>query len=161
MSNEPSATAPAKRPLDDFHVVDAKTASWVARKINEARAHRQRVKAWAARELRRAERREQFFLMRFGGELERWARSELAKNGRRKAKSIDLPGGTLCFRAERPRLVIIDEAALIAWAKTNLPAAVKTVESVAKSELNRHLADTGECADGAELSICGERFLVR
>lgn len=159
MADEDSAAPPTKQPLDDFHVVDARTASWVARKINEARAHQKRVKAWAERELKRAERREQFFLGRFGAELEAWARSELAKS-RRKSKTIDLPGGKLCFRTLRPTLVVKDEKALLVWAKATLPTAIKTVESVAKVALNRHLATTGECADGVELTGGGERFTV-
>ena len=159
MDSESSGLTATKRSVDEFHVVDAKTASWVARKINEARGHQRRVKAWAERELKRAKRREQFFLGRFGAELEAWMRGELARS-RRKTKSIDLPGGKLCLRTQRLTLAITDERRLIAWARQHLPSAVKTVESIAKTELNRHLADTGEVADGTELSGGGERLII-
>lgn len=160
-SNQPPASQTPTRPLDAFHVTDEKTASWVARKINEARAHQRRVKAWAERELKRAQRREAFFLARFGGELEAWARAELARNGRHKSKSIHLPGGTLSFRAQRPTLVVTDDRLLMTWARTNLPTAIRVVETVSKSHLNRHLAETGEIADGTVFSDGGERFVIR
>jgi hypothetical protein len=160
-SNQPPAGHASTRPLDGFHVTDEKTASWVARKINEARAHQRRVRAWAERELKRAQRREAFFLSRFGSELETWARAELARNGRHKSKSIHLPGGTLSFRAERQKLLVTDDRLLMTWARTNLPTAIRVVESVSNSDLNRYLAETGEIADGTEFSDGGERFLIR
>jgi hypothetical protein len=157
-------TAAAKRTprsLDDFHIVDAKAASWVCLKVNEARAYQARIKNWAERELRRARRREAFFLARFSRELEEWARVELAKPEHRKRKVINLPGGTIGFRRTVPRLVIQDEAKLLAWCKQHLPAAVKTVESIVKTPLNEHVAATGEIANGAELTGGGETFYVR
>jgi len=151
----------AKRSLDDFRVVDAKTASWVCRKVNEARAYQMRIKAWAERELRRAKQREAFFMARFSRELEEWARRELAKPVHRKRKCIALPGGTLGFRRTTPRLVIQDEAKLILWCKQHLPAAVKVVESVVKTPLNDHVAATGEIGDGAEVVGACETFYIK
>jgi len=53
-----------------FAVTDAASANWVIRKIVEARAYAARVRHWSALEIRRAEREEQFFIRRFGVELE-------------------------------------------------------------------------------------------
>src|SRR3712207_6570698 len=78
---------------DGFCVRDAETAAWVVRKIVEARAYGDRVREWAAAELRRAGREEGFFLYRYGHQLEQWARRQLEEEiGRRK--SINLPSGT-------------------------------------------------------------------
>lgn len=69
------ATTPEDEPQDvplvpeQFSVKDAATASWVTKKINEARAYAKRVGAWADREIRRAERDEQFLMMRYGQQL--------------------------------------------------------------------------------------------
>src|SRR4051812_10340987 len=82
---------------EQFVVHDASSASWVARKVNEARAYAKRVSEWAAREIKRAERDEQFLMMRYGGQLEEWASQQIALlKGRRR--SICLPGGTVGYR---------------------------------------------------------------
>src|SRR4051794_35829566 len=60
-----------------FRVNDEKAASWVVRKVLEARTYAERVRAWALEEQRRAERDENWLLRRFGSELEVWLRSEL------------------------------------------------------------------------------------
>ena len=66
-------------PDDGFVVRDASSANWVVRKIVEARAYAQRVKAWAELEQRRAQREEDVLLRRFGVELEAWARQQIAQ----------------------------------------------------------------------------------
>jgi hypothetical protein len=156
---EAVAPTPVARPLDAFHVTDARSASWVARKVNEARAHQVRVKRWAERELKRAQRREQSLLVRFGPELERWTRDELARV-KGKRKSVALPGGTLGFRAGRPKLVVTDEDRARVWCRIHLPHALRTVESVSRTELREHVGATGEVADGTDLSTGGEQFYV-
>src|SRR5688500_12514301 len=59
-----------------FVIDDAEKASWAVRKIVEARAYGERVQQWCERELRRAEREEEWLLRRFGAELEAWAKAE-------------------------------------------------------------------------------------
>jgi Bacteriophage Mu Gam like protein len=145
---------------DRFHVRDEKSASWVVRKIVEERAHRQHVNDWHEAETRRSERREQFLLQRFGGELAEWTRSQLEQQyGNRR--SLHLPAGTVGFRAEPTRIVIGDEMKLIGWCRQNLPSAVKVVESVLKSEISAHIKSSGECPDGAELAGGGEKFYIK
>src|SRR5687768_14177659 len=71
---------------DGFGVRDGQTANWVVRKIVEARAYAVHVQEWAAREIRRAQGDEKFFLHRYGHQLEEWARRQLeAEDGRRKS----------------------------------------------------------------------------
>ena len=62
-----------------FSVRDAATASWLVRRINEARAYAKRVSEWAQRELKRAERDEEFLMRRFGSELQEWASKEIER----------------------------------------------------------------------------------
>jgi hypothetical protein len=143
---------------DRFEVHDAQSANWVVRRIAESRAYADHVKEWAAIEIRRAERDEQFFLMRFGSQLEAWARGEI---GRLRRKSVKLPAGTLGFRTDPPRLLVADEAKLISWCRTTLPDAVRVETHVLKSLVKDHVQRTGECPDGAEVSGGGQRFYVR
>lgn len=152
------AGAPAVPP--SFAVVDAATANWVVRRILEARAYAERVRRWAELELRRAEREESFFVRRFGGELEAWARSEVARltDGRR---SVRLPSGVVGFRTAPPSLQVVDESALLAWARRHLRDAVEVRTTLRKSVLLGHLKATGECPTGASLAGGDERFYVR
>jgi hypothetical protein len=144
---------------ESFAVRDAASANWVVRKIAESRLYALRVKAWAAAELRRAERQEQFFLLRYGRQLEDWARLQVEQQHDRR-RSVSLPAGNIGFRAEPTRLSVIDEAKLLSWAKANLPSAVRTVETITKSTLTDHLKATGECPDGAEFVGGAQRFFV-
>lgn len=143
-----------------FAVRDAASANWVIRKVVEARRYAERVQTWAAAELRRAQREEEFFLRRYGTELEAWARRqiEIQHDGR---KSVSLPAGVMGFRIEQARLDLTDESALLAWCKTHLPAAIKTVESIMKTTVTEHIKTTGECPSGAEIGGGGEKFYVK
>lgn len=145
---------------DGFCVRDAETATWVVRKVVEARAYADRVRAWAAAELRRAEREEGFFLYRYGQQLEQWARRQLeAENGRRK--SINLPSGTIGFRQQPERLEVTDDDALLRWCKAHLPSAVATVQCVLRNVVKERVRHSGELPEGAELAGGGKRFFVK
>jgi hypothetical protein len=141
-----------------FAVRDRASANWVVRKIAEARAYADHVKAWAELELRRAQREEAFFLRRFGTELEAWARAEIESSRR---KSLKLPAGTVGFRTEPIRLEINDEQKLILWCRRHLPDAVRVQTSVLRAAVKEHLVQTGECPDGTQPSGGGERFYIR
>ncbi len=142
-----------------FHVHDAGSANWVVRKIVEAHAYAARARAWAAAEVRRAERDEQFLLLRYGQQLEDWVRQQIAQqhDGR---QSVNLPAGRLGFRTSPSTLVVTDERALMRWCREHLPSAVRTVESVTKSVVTEHVRSTGECADGVELRGGVRQFYV-
>lgn len=142
-----------------FCVHDAVSANWVVRKIVEARRYAERVEQWAAAELRRAQRKEQFFLLHYGQQLEAWARKELAQQTGRR--SVNLPAGRVGFRIHPPHLTVKDEPALLRWCKANLPAAVAVVERILKSAVREHVQKTGELPDGADVSGHGERFFIK
>lgn len=143
---------------ESFEVHDAGTVSWVVRKITEARRYADRVRAWAAAELRRAEREEQFFLVRFGLQMEIWCRKELAKS---KRKSISLPGGIIGFRQSPPSLLIRSEEDLIRWCRKHLPTAIVTTQQVSKQTVKNHVHSSGEVPDGAEITPKTEKFFIR
>lgn len=139
-----------------FEVTDAVGASWVVRKIVEARARRERIKEWARLEMKAAQREEEFFQRRFGPSLEAWVAQNL--HGR---KTLRLPDGALGYRRRRMTLQIEDKEQLLEWCKSNLPDAVRIKEDVLKTPLNEHLKETGEVPPGCDVEPGGDEFYVR
>jgi len=139
-----------------FEVTDTESASWVVRKIVEARARQQRIKEWAATEMKAARREEEFFQRRFGPSLEDWLAENLG--GR---KTLRLPDGALGYRKKRMTLQIEDKDRVLEWCRDNLPEAVRVKEDVLKTPLNEHLKETGEVPPGCDLDPGGEEFYVR
>jgi phage host-nuclease inhibitor protein Gam len=146
---------------EHFEVTDEGTANWLCRKIRASRAYADEVRIWADRETARAAREEKVLMFLFGRQLERWARDRIARL-KGKKKSINLPAGTVGFRASTPRLVIDNEHAVIEWARQHAPSAVHTVEKVLKSVLDNHFKITGELPDdGVHVEPATEKFFVR
>ena len=168
-----------------FVIDDAPKASWVVRKIVEARKYGERVQQWCERELRRAEQEEEWLLRRFGAELEAWTKGELERVGGRR-RSLNLPGGTIGFRLQPARVEVVDEQAVLTWCRSQLPIALKvTVEAndehglellrwhgqhaqesrlrqyVLREALNRHVHETGEVPDGAGVRPAADQFYMR
>ena len=128
---------------EQFAVRDNSSANWVIRKILESRAYAKRCAEWCEQEQARARRTEEFFLVHYQQQLIDFARQQLREeNGRRK--SVNLPAGRIGFRAEPAKLIVDDEATVIAWAKQNKPALVQTIERLSKIALNQHVETTGE-----------------
>lgn len=145
-------------PPKTFSVSDADSANWVVRKILEARNYAKHVKAWAEAENQRALREEQFFLFHYGLQLERWAKSQIEGSRR---KCVELPGGTVGFRTEPPKLDVADEKKLIEWCRQNLPFALRTDIYVLRSLVKDHVQNTGECPAGANISGGGQKFYIK
>jgi Bacteriophage Mu Gam like protein len=143
-----------------FVVDDERKANWLVKRIGEARAYRERVKQWAADETARSQRDEERLLYLYGGQLREWATTEITKlQGRRK--SIHLPGGQVGFRHEQPKLVVIDEAAAIEWARLNCPEAIQIVEKFSRNALKAHFDETGEIPPAVKFLPAHEGFFIR
>ncbi len=148
------------QPDNNFNVSDQVSANWVVRRIIAARAYADHVKQWAEGELRRAEREEQFFWLRFGAQLKNWTANELSRQ-KTQRKSIKLPAGMLGFRNIAPKLVVLDERTLLTWARRELPEAIKVTETISKTSLNEHFDKTGEIPSGVKVEDAKEQFYVR
>ena len=144
-----------------FVIDNEDRANWLIRKIVELRAYHERVAAWAAREQSRAFHDEEWLMRRFGPELRAWAAVQIAAfKGRRK--SINLPAGTVGFRHSAARLIVDHDSDVIAWAKTNCPDAITTVEKLSRAALKEHFEQTGELPScGAHIDPESEDFYVR
>lgn len=146
---------------EQFSVHDEGSANWVIRQIIERRAYAKRCAVWCDREQARAQREEEFFLFRYGQQLRDFARTKIAENGGCR-KSMNLPAGTLAFRKAPSRIVVDDEAAVIAWAKLHQPELVTIVEHLSKSGLNRMVETTGELPDaGVHIEAEREDFYIK
>lgn len=168
-----------------FTICDESTANWVVRKVSDARSYAEHVRAWADAELRRARREEQFFLTRFGSQLEAWLRHELVARGGRR-RSINLPAGVLGLRSAPPCLRIIDEATLLAWCRRHLSEALhvraetsgvealrlerlvgseapesRVTVAVNKFVLNGYFGTTGDVPEGVEVQPREDVLIVR
>ena len=143
-----------------FSVEDEKSANWLVKKIVAAREYADRVKEWAAQEVRRAEREESTLSFLYLRQLEGWARGEVEKLGGRR-KSLALPAGTVGFRFVGPALRVDDEMVVLGWAKHHCPPAIKVVESLSRAALKQHFESTGDLPDGAHVEPASEKFFVR
>ena len=100
------------------------------REIDEAAQewHRQ-IDEWRKKELAVPERRIEFF----SGHLERWALAEREANPDRK--SWNLPSGSVKTRHSAAKVVVVDQTAVLEWARTAAPEVVVTKESVSLTAL--------------------------
>jgi hypothetical protein len=163
MPTETDAVEPELDVPPAFDVCDAASANWVIRKVIEARKYAERVEAGAAAEVRRAEREEQFFLARYGAQLERWALEQIEANakGANPRRSINLPAGTVGFRREGVRLSVMDGTKLRDWRRQHLPSALKLTVMILKTPLAQHIRETSECPQGVEVVVGGQRFYIK
>lgn len=96
----------------------------------------------------------------FAPVAERFCREKI-RHG--KTKSVKLEWGTLGFRTKPAKLVVADEAKVLAAAKANptMAAIVRMKESVAMEPLKAYVEASGEMPDGVELEPARENFYVK
>ena len=117
---EPESPADPDRP---FAVADRESAEWVLSRIADAEARVAGIEARKAAMVENFERQSKKFAdrakwlnLRFGPELEMWARRELDNQvGSRKAKSLTLDNATVGFRTNPGGIKLTDPDAAIAW----------------------------------------------
>lgn len=143
-----------------FEINDEASANWLVRRIAEARAHSERVSAFAAREIRRAEQTERWLFLRYGRQLQEWVTKELARR-RGRSRSLDLPDGRVGYRAEPERLVVNDEQSVLDWARASCPTAIITSYRISRTALRQHLVETAELPDGVTVEPARDRFYLK
>jgi hypothetical protein len=143
-----------------FEVQDRDSAECLVRKVVEASNYIDRVKHQAEREIRRTQRERDFLLLRYGPQLQRWARIEL-ENYKGRRKSVLLLSGSVGWRSISAKLVIEDMLVVVKWAKKHCRKAVVVVEKVRKSTINEQFKTTCEIPDGIRVEPATERFYVK
>jgi hypothetical protein len=186
MEGEPRHTEICSKVDAQGSVIDSEEeANWLVRRVKQEREYACRVEVWAATEIKRAQRREEYFLQRYGHQLERWLRQRLEDN-RYRQRSVSLPAGNVGFRKAPSKLVVTDSSALLSWVKTNFtealqiqvcavgPDAIRLVEwqaaqgldtrvteSVSKRLVNEHLSEAGDLPAGTALEPAREQLHIK
>jgi hypothetical protein len=130
------AAASAGAPEDHWEVRSLREADWLMRIVGDIENRKRDYLAEVARwqdALGRITRSEAWLRER----LARWALSQRTAT----VKTFPLAHGTVATRAGRERVVVVDEAAAIAWAKRNRPEAVVTTEKLLVSKLGAKVAE--------------------
>lgn len=125
-------------------ITDDGAAEWALRRIavidaeradlnEKATAWRDRIQAWFDHATTPLDQRRDFFVFH----LERYAYEQREATGR---KTLTFPSGKVASRESKPAAIVVDEAAVIAWANANLPgelleSVVRTVVSVSLTGL--------------------------
>ncbi len=92
-----------------------------------------------------------------GAQFQQMVRQDIERQPGTK-KSYRYLQGVAGTRAKKQRLVIEDERAVISWAHTNCPDALRTTISVRLTPLSEHLAATGELPPGCGLIDAHDAF---
>ncbi len=98
----------------------------------------ERLYAWHNEAIRPLEERREFFANHLGDYLRRLREADP------RTKSLALPSGKVASRVTPARPVVVDEAAVIDWARASDHDVVKVVESVRLAELRKVVVVDGE-----------------
>lgn len=141
----------------EFRITDQQAAVWAIRKIRQAREHEAEISATAQAEMDRINSWLSKKLADTRGTVSRMEAYlhdyiiTLQKDNP-KLKSLDLPGARL--QTTKRTKFQYDDAAVIAWARENLPDAINRVtkETLSKDAVKKHFQDTGEAIPGLEVA---------
>lgn len=155
---------------EEFVPRTVQEVEWVVGKIVEAREEAKRIKERADILVKRAERKEEFFLGRYACYLQDFLEA-VPEVKAKKARSITLLTGMIGFRKVNQRIDILADKLqdAIQWAKTFAPDAVQIKEDVSKKLLAEVLNiagetvcdQNGECVDFAIVKKEEDRFYVK
>ena len=184
---EVAGEIPEEQIRETFRVTDEASANWVMRKINEQVNRIDDAERFAAGEAESANRIITWFMLRFGPEMEEFAKRQLVDG---KKKSIKLPAGKMGFRTQPDAVQPEDLDDYMTWVKGNLPDALSVMakadvsklqvvdvekitevlesygiklnfdELISKSAVNEHFKSTGEVPDGCAYIPAREKFYI-
>lgn len=98
----------------------------------------------------------------FRGLVEAWAVANRGEVVRGKAKSRELLGGTIAFRASAEKVVVTDEAAFLAWAQPDHLDLLRFPEpEIDKKKLDLFVKTTGEIPVGVDVKPASETVAVK
>lgn len=148
---------------EEFHITSESAALWYLRKLANLEAECQRVKRQAERLVAALDAEAESLKRVYQGELEHWAREELAKKGNRR-KTLHTLQGTLRFRHVPARLSLEENGNALRFAADHFPALVITRQELDRAayldEAKRRLEETGELLEGIERIPEREAFSV-
>lgn len=143
-----------------FVIDSEEAASWVVERLLRLDDEGARLCAQHARRLKCMAYRRGRLEARFLDELRAWAGAQLEG---KKARTLKLPHGDLCFRKVPGRIAVDAKSPeLIAWAQEHMPRALE--ERVVRSihvntdAVKAHVEATGEIPEGVEVVEARETF---
>jgi hypothetical protein len=115
---------------ESWRITNVGQADWAMRKVGEVREREQeyddQIKLW-----QEAKRRMAAAADWLEDRLAEWAIERRTD----RIKSQQLAHGTVATSKHQPRIEVVDEAAVIEWARSDCPGAIRTVERFLKSEV--------------------------
>jgi hypothetical protein len=138
-------------------IKDDKSAEWALKKIREAQEDTARWNAYYAAQMETIERQNADTVAYFTALLEAWFATVPHKTTKTQ-ESYQLPSGKLVRKAQQPSYER-DAEALLGWAKTSFPEAVKVKEEASWTDIKNRIGkvmpdgsavdkETGEIIDG-------------
>ena len=130
-----------------FTIQDDRSAEWALQKIREAKAEEERWKSFYAEQIEKVERQTGDTVAYLSALLESWFATVPHKTTKTQ-ESYQLPGGKLVRKAQPPAYEK-DPEALLAWAESSCPDAVKVKKEAAWEVVKGRIACAGP--DGAAI----------
>lgn len=144
---------------ESWQVDDLASAEWAMRKVAKATKEiadidaaaqqwHQEIDDWRDKVAKRPNQTIEFF----SEHLARYARK--AREADEDNKTLVLPSGEVRTRSSKEKIIVADKTAVLEWARTAAPEAIKITESLLVSELAHHVAIRhAEGADGQPILV--------
>lgn len=140
-----------------WSIKDDKSAEWALKKIREAQEDTARWNTYYAAQMETIERQNADTVAYFTALLEAWFKT-VPHKATKTQESYQLPSGKLVRKLQQPAYER-DADALLKWAKTNLPEAIKVKEEASWTDIKNRIGkvmpdgsavdkETGEIIDG-------------
>ena len=138
-------------------IKDDKSAEWALKKIREAQEDTARWNAYYAAQMEAIERQNADTVAYFTALLEAWFKT-VPHKATKTQESYQLPSGKLVRKLQQPTYER-DADALLGWAKTSFPEAIKVKEEASWTDIKNRIGkvmpdgsavdkETGEIIDG-------------
>lgn len=132
-----------------FVIRNDQMAEWAMGKIAQANADLRKWEEFYKGKLEQARAEAESTIAYMSGLLEEYFGTQPRRVTKTGIEKYSLPSGEL-VRKPGGLDYKRDEAALLAWCKQNLPAAVKVTEKASWSDVKQHIKETGEIPEGVE-----------
>lgn len=143
-----------------WSIKDDKSAEWALKKIREAQEDTARWNTYYAAQMEAIERQNADTVAYFTALLEAWFKT-VPHKATKTQESYQLPGGKLVRKAQQPTYER-DADALLTWAKSSFPEAVKVKEEASWEAIKKRITavngagqaidrETGELIPGVKI----------
>ena len=147
--NKMAFTFEAEPERERFVIHNDSMAEWAMGKIAEANAELAKWEIFYKEKLEQARKEAEGTISFMTFKLEEYFSTQPHRVTKTGIEKYSLPSGEL-VRKPGGLDYKRDEAALLAWCKSNLPGAVKVTEKASWTDVKQHIKETGEIPEGVE-----------